>query len=299
MSLAYRYANAGTFLKMLESQTLWFSDLRRMNDWDEYAAGFRIASEIVTKEFQDHGHVLAEISPERMSSAFMVLICSFSMDRDCLSMWRGYGDNGAGAAIGYDYQEIATSHLSARYLTKMAPIQGKAQFFPVIYQEGDFRGQVRAYLQKAVRLPSKEVQLGVMKVALMRLCTLYKNDFFVDERELRGFIEVNETADPYVLGARESGFGEASYHQVNTSCFGVPTIKEVVLGPLCKLSLEEVQAKLVECDLPRVKVHQSRGTYREAPAVSTPPPTARGGQFNPGVIQRQVAPATAVQPPMF
>lgn len=279
--LAYRYAHADTFLKMLESQTLWFSDLRRMNDWDEYAAGFRIASEIVAEEFPDHGEFLTGISPARMSSAFMVLICSFSLDGDCLSMWRGYGDNGAGAAIGYDYREIETQHIGARYLEKMAPIQGKAQFFRVMYDEGAFRGQVRAYLERTVRLLSteaaeqragfKDMQLGVLTVALMRLCTLYKNDFFEDERELRGFIEVNERADPYALGVRESGFGEAGYHQVKTNSFGVPAITDVVLGPRCALSLEEVRAKLIECGLPRVKVRQSRGTYREAPTSASPP----------------------------
>ena len=278
--LAYRYAHANTFLKMLESQTLWFSDLRRMNDWDEYAAGFRIASEIVAEEFSEHSELLTRISPARMSSEFMILICSFSLDRDCLSMWRGYGDNGAGAAIGYDYRAIETQHMGVRYLEKMAPIQGKAQFFRVMYDECAFRGQVRKYLEQTVRLRYPEaaeelagfegVQLGMLTVALMRLCALYKSDFFEDERELRGFIEVNDKVDPYALGVRESGFGEAGYHQVKTNTFGVPAITEVVLGPRCALSLEAVRAKLIDCGLPRVKVSQSRGTYRDVPDSPLP-----------------------------
>lgn len=285
-NLAYRYAHAGTFLKMLESQTLWFSDLRRMNDWDEYAAGFRVASRLAAEEFPQYTGLLAEISPERMSAGFLVLICSFSLDGDCLSMWRGYGDNGAGGSIGYDYREIVTQHLGTRYLAKMAPIQGKVQFLRVMYEEAGFQEQVRAYLQSATRQLASEaatqlpefraVQLGMLKMALMRLCTLYKNDFFVDERELRGFIEVNEHADPYVLGQRESGFGQADYHQVDTNSFGVPVIREVVLGPRSALPMEEVQAKLIACGLPNVKIRQSRGTYREAQAVSRPSPNALG-----------------------
>ena len=284
--LAYRYAHADTFLKMLESQTLWFSDLRRMNDWDEYAAGFRVASRLAAEEFPQYTELLAEISPERMSAGFLVLICSFSLDGDCLSMWRGYGDNGAGASIGYDYREIVTQHLGTRYLAKMAPIQGKVQFLRVMYEETGFQEQVRAYLQSATRQLASEaatqlpefraVQLGMLKMALMRLCTLYKNDFFVDERELRGFIEVNEHADPYVLGQRESGFGQADYHQVDTNSFGVPVIREVVLGPRSALPMEEVQAKLISCGLPNVKIRQSRGTYREAQAVSRRSPDALG-----------------------
>lgn len=281
-TFAYRYAHAGTFLKMLESQTLWFSDLRRMNDWEEYAAGFRMASEIAAEKFPQYTNLLSEISPERMHADFMVLICSFSLDGDCLSMWRGYGDNGAGAAIGYDYPEIEMQHLGARYLDKMAPVQGKVQFFQVIYEEAVFKEQICAYFAKTTTLLASKagaqlqgfqsVQLAMLKVALIRLCTLYKNDFFVDERELRGFIEVSEHVDPYTLGVRDSGFGQADYHQVQTCSFGVPAIREVVLGPRCVLSEEEVMENLITCGLPNVKIRKSRGTYREVPAANTLPP---------------------------
>ena len=88
MTIAYRYATAETFVKMLQSQELWFTDLRRMNDWDEYAAGFRIANDLMAEEFPEHAHVLGEISPERMSDQFMVLICSFSTCLSYLHGWR-------------------------------------------------------------------------------------------------------------------------------------------------------------------------------------------------------------------
>jgi hypothetical protein len=276
--LAYRYANAETFLKMLKSQTLWFSDLRRMNDWDEYMAGYLITSEIVAQEFPEYMGLLTEISAERMNSSFLVLICSFSMDGDCLSMWRGYGDNGSGASIGYKYDEIGNHHLFERYLKKMAPINGKVQFFPVIYQEDDFKENVRRYIRRTLQLlsgdaatkspNSKAVQLGMLRVVLMRLFTLYKSDFFKDEREIRGFIEVNESVDAYALKVRKGDFGEMEYHEINTNFQGVSAIEEVVLGPRCAMPIAQVQEQLVDCGLSAVKVRQSRGTYREAAPVS-------------------------------
>lgn len=277
-NLAYRYAHADTFLKMLESQTLWFSDLRQMNDWDEYVAGFRMASEIAAEEFPQYTNLLSEISPERMCADFMVLICSFSLDGDCLSMWRGYGDNGAGAAVGYCYPDIQTQHLGERYLAKMAPVKGKVQFFQVMYDEAAFKEDVRTHFSKVTKLLKgnavaqhdgfQRVQLGMLKMALIRRCALYKNNFFVDERELRGFIEVNEHADPYTLGMRDSGFGHADYNQVQTCSFGVQAIREVVLGPRCALTVEEVKAKLITCGLSNVNIRKSRGTYREVPAAN-------------------------------
>ncbi len=140
--LVYRYATAETFLSMLSSQELWFSDLRRMNDWDEYAAGFRIASEIVTNNYPEQAEILEEISPEQMNTRFMVLICSFASVGDCLSMWRGYGGNGHGAAIGYDPKMIEIINLGNRYLKKMCPVSGNVRFMPVIYDENDYRTQL-------------------------------------------------------------------------------------------------------------------------------------------------------------
>ena len=81
--LAYRYANAESFFKMIESQELWFTDLRNMNDWDEYSAGFRIAHDLIMSEFPDYASVLENISREKMHDYFMMLICSFSHDGDC------------------------------------------------------------------------------------------------------------------------------------------------------------------------------------------------------------------------
>jgi len=270
--LAYRYATSETILTMLSSQELWFSDLRRMNDWDEYAAGFRIASEIISDECPKMTDILKEISPDQMNSRFMVLICSFSHAGDCLSMWRGYGANGRGAAVGYDLCDIRNHSLFERYLEKMNPVFGNVAFFPVIYDEETYRTTLRQQIQGILAQPQNlpleqasmfaDTRKGMLGFALARMCTLYKNDFFADEREIRGFIEINDKVDPYALGTRLSDFGEVAYHRLNTNFSGIPAIKEVVLGPQCTLHPEEVRKKLVENGLVDVVIKRSRGTYR-------------------------------------
>jgi hypothetical protein len=272
MTIAYRYATAETFVKMLQSQELWFTDLRRMNDWDEYAAGFRIANDLMAEEFPEHAHVLGEISPERMSDQFMVLICSFSNHGDSLSMWRGYGDNGKGAAIGYSTHDIENHHLFNRYLQKSNAVQGKAKFSPVTYSEETYKESLRSHIQRALYIREDvdpeivpliiDVRKKILGAALTRLCTLYKNDFFEDEREMRGFIEINEYIDPYEVDISDNGFGEAALHKIRSDFQGVPSIKEVVLGPWCEMSDELVRSTLRDCGLPDVAIRHSMGTYR-------------------------------------
>ncbi|EKN5221067.1 DUF2971 domain-containing protein [Escherichia coli] len=270
--LAYRYANAESFFKMIESQELWFTDLRNMNDWDEYSAGFRIAHDLIMSEFPDYASVLENISREKMRDYFMMLICSFSHDGDCLSMWRGYGDNGRGAAVGYSTIDIQNGHLAQRYLKKQSPIQGKVMFQPIIYSEEEYKILIRYYIKKIFTIPDnlpqseKETFLNVQSRMfghlLMRLFTCYKNDFFKDEREVRGFIEISDTVDPYDINKRNTDFGEASYHKISSSFCGEPSIREVVLGPLYEKSDEDVRSKLDAVGLMDVKIRRSRGTYR-------------------------------------
>lgn len=270
--IVYRYAAQETFLKMLESQELWFSDIRMMNDWDEYSAGHRIVSRIISDEYPEKIDIARKISPKKMDPRFRILICSFSSDGDCLSMWRGYGDNGEGASIGYSHNDIKNYGLFNRYLSKMAPIAGNVNFFPIIYDANIYEDEVRKYLDRSRTITSKDsknksvefsnVQNGALGVALMRLCTLYKNDFFVDEREIRGFIEITESVDPYEVSTRKSDFGESAYHKFGTTFSDIPAIKEVILGPKSKITKESMQEKLKEIGLAGVVVKQSRGTYR-------------------------------------
>ena len=96
----------------------------------------------------------------------------------------------------------------------------------------------------------------------MRLCTLYKNDFFADEREIRGFIEINDRNDPYNLKVRPADFGDTTYHCLSIKPPESSVIREVILGPRCTQTLEHVQDKLEENGLGRVTIKRSRGTYR-------------------------------------
>ncbi|EDJ1215303.1 DUF2971 domain-containing protein, partial [Salmonella enterica] len=52
-NLAFRYASVETFFKMIENQELWFTDLRNMNDPEEYSAGYEIVKGIINEEFPD------------------------------------------------------------------------------------------------------------------------------------------------------------------------------------------------------------------------------------------------------
>lgn len=110
----YHYCSTPSFLSILESGALRFSDANMMNDSEEgrygYALFERAANDLLklaeeepsleglTPDFFDH--VDAWLSPKQLHS-HPVIAC-FSKEPDVLSQWRAYAQDGQGWAIGLD-----------------------------------------------------------------------------------------------------------------------------------------------------------------------------------------------------
>jgi len=258
--IAYHYANEETFLAILKSKTIRLSDITMMNDWDEYSCGFRIIENIVQRDFPDKLTLLEGVNPSNLNAAFGIIIGSFSTNGDCLSLWRGYGDDGRGMSIGFNIDEVKNHSLFSRYMSTGQPVTGNVNFFPVVYNDGSFEAKAVSYLSKfSVANPIND---GALRLALMRLCSTYKNDFFIDEREVRAVIELSDSCDPYELKSAESAYGEKKFHELNTSYGSENAIKHIFLGPKSKIQTQEILKRLVAVGLTDVQVTKSRGSYR-------------------------------------
>jgi hypothetical protein len=105
----YHYTDARGLKGIIESETIWFTDYRHLNDPSELTHGIKMAHDVMSnsrgredphgREFMD---CLADmLSTKNFSGRFEFFIASFSRDRDELSQWRAYADNGRGYAIGF------------------------------------------------------------------------------------------------------------------------------------------------------------------------------------------------------
>lgn len=266
-NLAFRYASVETFLKMIENQELWFTDLRNMNDPEEYSAGYEIVKRIINEEFPDCIRLLEEVSPNKIDENFKILICCFCSDGDRSNMWSEYGDNGKGVAIGYDENIITQYHILARFEERFQPISGRVVFHPVIYSEELFREYVREALHDYINRSSLNIKCarGILHASLIRLCSLYKRESFECENEVRGLIEVDEhTSPPYKLEKRSTDYGIAYYTKVKFTCNNITAIREIVLGPLFEQSDEQLRLKLDDLGLKNIKIRRSICTYNDA-----------------------------------
>jgi hypothetical protein len=105
----YHYTNGLGLKGIIESQTIWFTDYRHLNDPSELIHGIdrahdaiRLAATGADGRARLFLECLADMFSHRNFSATLeFLIASFSRVRDDLGQWRAYADNGRGYAIGF------------------------------------------------------------------------------------------------------------------------------------------------------------------------------------------------------
>lgn len=258
--MIYHYCGKEVFEKIVETKIIWLSDITKMNDEGEYKSGFQIINDIL-KSYSDVDETIAtEMSPNNINNTFKVLVSCFSRDGDVLSQWRAYADDGHGFSIGFDMEMIKQHHLFNRYLEKMEPISGKISFISVNYDRSEFEREVRQLI-KTYKDSKSPIKFKLLSRALMYMAIRYKDSFFKEEQEVRGFIAPEERikGDDYIIERRDCSYGVAHYHRLNTSFQDIHAIKEVVIGPKNAATIEEVQNRLKNFGIENIPVRLSAG----------------------------------------
>lgn len=258
--MIFHYCEKYVFDKIIETKLIRLSDITKMNDEGEYKSGFQIIHDILKKYPDVDEPTSTEMRPENINNTFKVLIVCFSRNGDTLSQWRAYADDGCGFSIGFDMDLIKQHHLFNRYLEKMEPISGNISFISVKYDHSEFVSEVHRLIKSFKDIKSP-IKFKVLARELMHMAIRYKDIFFSEENEVRGFIAPEESirSDNYHLENRPSQYGNTHYHQLNTSLNDIHAIKEVVIGPKNEATIEDIKLKLSDFGLNDVSVRRSTG----------------------------------------
>jgi hypothetical protein len=109
----YQYTTAAGLHGIFDTEVIWCTDYRYLNDPSEFRHGLDLARKTIDDAnsegldpkqaiFLETAHDL--LSSERMHLGLRVFISCFSRARNDLGQWRAYGDNGRGFAIGFSPQ---------------------------------------------------------------------------------------------------------------------------------------------------------------------------------------------------
>lgn len=289
----YHYTSLSGLISIIESQTLFCTNINFLNDKKEFKHGVNIIEKVIEKLKKEKLEIsileTIETNIEQIYKGERYVTC-FSKDGDLLSQWRAYANQGKGVSIGFDFYNF--EHCIEQI------IHGKH----IEYNE-DIQNQV---IEELVRIiihfyKSKKEAIdwgdyGFEKLVtsvifefLQDIISSYKNSSFKEEQEFRYEYEIDgnmvkkkdeiisfRSSDtliiPYIkLEAKYKRFlrNKEKGKYENVGAYPIDAIKklpikEIIIGPsldyeTIKIGIEEL---LLKHNYENIKIIKSEIPYR-------------------------------------
>jgi hypothetical protein len=279
----YQFCSVDSFRKLIASKVIWCTDLASANDPRELKLGFQHVVDAIKfireNEFKGSVGAFLEklIAQVKDGNERQQFFCAcFSLLSDALPMWREYGDNYGGVAIGF--RPTAVTSMPGRiqrvkYLNPDAP--------------REFRQLVRdiASAFDPAHSPSDVAYWAAASTSILAAVTALKHHTWEYEKEIRHvFAQVYARPDNDVIPISEFDDGvpiewaqPLSRHRGTSTVdymafqFGrrkqgmydiSRSIAQVVIGPRCELSIEDTKSELQKNGFEGVEVMRSECEIR-------------------------------------
>ena len=244
----YHYCGLEAFLSIIKNSTLWLSDIRKSNDYlecvycrdkiNEKIRGFLEDDKEDLEAWNFGYNINSDLSMDMIS-----YVACFSENKDQLSQWRGYADNGAGIAVGFsresfaDLKEAAPSHIS---------------FWKVIYDEKEQEKFIERIARESIKAmetkPVAQVAAELNQNYRLQFPVL-KNASFEEEAEWRiifndSFSKRKRHVGKNILFSgirytvREKRL--VSYIEMDFSKLKHNAIKEIWIGPKAEVEIQDI-----------------------------------------------------------
>lgn len=285
--IVYHYCNTDTFFKIVENKTLRLSDIEKSNDfleknWSIHQCLSHIRNLIEAgKRWETTaGYVLADAVEKEFSKYNrMILACCFSKQRDLLSQWRGYGDNGAGICLGVDAgNAFSKAYQRTRdFFSSKIDVLGdmKNLGYDIIrYDAGELCQIMEKLFDKYLEMVPQTLTMEQAAEKLVRLIypalPYFKSPAFREELEYRFVYYPNLPAAPYIpelfseeefqeklmlqknpvevdrfilqpMNYRERNRNLVSYRDICFNNLSHPFIRNITIGPRCPVDRETLK----------------------------------------------------------
>lgn len=263
-TIVYHYCSLETFMSIVTNKIIWLSHSRNTNDKTECLYALRHITNVLENYCNNNMYdkLTDEIIDCTKSIVDFPYIFCCSKEKDLLSQWNKYGDDGKGIAIGFDINCIP--HID---------ILGKGDFTnnliidEVNYNMKGFDKIIINSIKTIPLLREKGLNNGKIKNMIIEfykmLSTFIKDKGFKEEKEVRFAFKacyahllkslnedfnINCPKHPQIK-FRTSNNNIISYFEQG---FEKNAIKEIVLGPKCNVDFNQLTLFLSEY-LPEVR----------------------------------------------
>ena len=269
--IIYHYCDANAFHSICTNRKLWFNDLFSMNDYMELHWGYSIWEQAASTRLEKYGKdFLDEIDEVIHTSGFQGLLMAncFSTEKDVLSQWRAYADDGKGYVVGFNAENLLG-----------LPIRALKVLYNKEQQIKEAAAGIDAlFLIKQESLCDYKALCGVYGYDL----SAFKNPAFSEEKEIRlihllDFQRSNDflkLVDKGGLYFGEERTGEQVKFRIKqdiptpyiefdfTNNGKINPIKEVIIGPKNDVKVSAISIFLETIGVENVKIEKSKASYR-------------------------------------
>lgn len=269
--LIYHYCDSNAFFAICTNRKLWMNDLHSMDDFMELHWGYSIWEQSANTRIEKYGkEFLDEIDEVIHFSGFQSLLLAncFSTDKDVLSQWRAYADDGKGYVIGFNAKELLGLPIRA---------------LQVLYDKEQQIKEATATIDALYQLKQEDSnEFKTFCNVFGYDLSAFKNPAFIEEKEIRlihllDFKKSNDfmkLVDKGGIYFGEDRKGEEIKFKIKQD---IPTpyieldfsnnnkinpIKEVVIGPKNEVMKTAIRIFLETIGIEKVEINKSNASYR-------------------------------------
>jgi len=265
------YTNLFGLKGIIESNGLWLSDHRFLNDSEEYNNGQKLANSILKKllkdiEYQKFKKVLELVLALLMSDEPAYYICSFSSKEDCLNQWKGYAKLDDSVAILFKNDtEKVDGYFSQSPLLKPSKViycDKKKEHILLNLIEHFFK-EFQADLKNKEEI-IYEAWAGFLFRQLVDEFINFKNEEFASEKEIRISVDSLRNGSDNKPKHRVSNNRIIPYITMSYGGENKLPIEKVIIGPTASLDItyKSVKVYLKNMGYNDVVVEKSKIPYR-------------------------------------
>lgn len=269
--LIYHYCDSNAFFAICTNRKLWMNDLHSMNDFMELHWGYSIWEQSANTRIEKYGkEFLDEIDEVIHFSGFQSLLLAncFSTDKDVLSQWRAYADDGKGYVIGFNAKELLGLPIRALQVLydKEQQIKEATATIDALYQlkqedSNEFKTfcNVFGYDLSAFKNPAF---IEEKEIRLIHLLDFKKSNDFMKLVD-KGGIYFGEDKKGEEIKFRIKQDIPTPYIELDFSNNNkINPFKEVVIGPKNEVMKTAIRIFLETIGIEKVEINKSNASYR-------------------------------------
>lgn len=269
--LIYHYCDSNAFFAICTNRKLWMNDLHSMNDFMELHWGYSIWEQSANTRIEKYGkEFLDEIDEVIHFSGFQGLLLAncFSTDKDVLSQWRAYADDGKGYVIGFNAKELLGLPIRALQVLydKEQQIKEATATIDALYQlkqedSNEFKTfcNVFGYDLSAFKNPAF---IEEKEIRLIHLLDFKKSNDFMKLVD-KGGIYFGEDKKGEEIKFRIKQDIPTPYIELDFSNNNkINPFKEVVIGPKNEVMKTAIRIFLETIGIEKVEINKSNASYR-------------------------------------